>query len=145
MTSYQQETLQDKWPEVYPLNLENNDETNLFHEPLELDFEHMKQMEDAGALKLFTIRKDGVLVGYCLFYLYFHNHHKSMLTANQDVIFIKNGSRGHASRFVQYCDGELKKLGVKAVLQHSPAMKDWSPVLKRIGYTELETTYLRRL
>ena len=125
--------------------LENNRETNLFGEPLNLDLIQLCRLQDAGMLRIYSMRKSSELVGYCMFIVYNHVHHSHLKVANQDVIFIKKGHRGHASKFVQYCDGELKKIGVEVVLQHSPAINEWNAVLERIGYSKLETTYQRRL
>jgi hypothetical protein len=145
MISYQREFVPQSWPEISELVNENHEETPLFGEELRIDPERYAQMEEDGIYRVFTMRRDGVLVGYCGFVIFRPFHHAHMIHASQDVIFIKKGHRGHAGRFVSYCDGELKKLGVQIVLQHSPVTNDWSPVLKRLGYKEIETSYFRRL
>lgn len=142
---YAIERLMSIWSEIQELILANKAETDLFGEPLRLDVESLMRLDEDGYLKIFTMRHQGILVGYCSFVLYFHLHHSHMMIANQDVIYIKKGHRLHASRFVRYCDRELKIFGVSMVFQHSPAMNDWGPVLERIGYKELETTYFRRI
>jgi hypothetical protein len=143
--TYQREHVPVAWPEISELTRLNHAETNLFGDELRIDPERYAQMEEDGIYRVFTIRKAGELVGYCGFVIYNPLHHIHAKHACQDVLFIKKGHRGHAVRFVSYCDGELRKLGVQIVLQHSPKSKDWSPVLKRLDYQELETTYFRRL
>jgi hypothetical protein len=145
MIKYQAESVIEAWPELRELCEANHQEVNLFNEPLEINTGAMSDMNADGALRLFTMRKDGSLVGYCAFFLYFHLHHIRLLVANQDVIYVKKECRGRATEFLRFCDLELKKLKVNLVFQHSPAIKDWSAVLIRNGYRELETTYYRRL
>ena len=145
MMTYQEEKISDILEEVRPLTVMNHQDTDLFGEPLDVDMPVLLQMEEMGMVRVYTMRKSGELVGYYQVMIYMHLHHKTFLIANQDTIFIKKGHRGHASKFVQYCDGELKKLGVRVVLQHSPVTNDWRKVLERIGYSELQTTFQRRL
>lgn len=142
---YGQEHFADIWPDILDLTKLNGTASDLFDFPVEIDVETILQMESDGMYKVFTMRVDTELVGHCHFMIYNHTHHLSMKVANQDVIFVKNGHRRHATNFVQYCDSELRKLGVHVVLQHSTRVKEWGPVLERIGYEKLETTYSRRL
>jgi hypothetical protein len=145
MMTYQKEFFTVILPEVQPLNELNHQEVPLFGAKLEIDVGCLMQMEEDGIYKVFTMRKNGELVGYCAFVLYHHPHHARLKVGDQDVIFIKKGCRGHASKFVQYCEKELKDMGVHITFQHSPKSKPWGKVLERIGYEELETTYFRRL
>lgn len=121
------------------------EEVPQFSGPLELDVSTYLQMEEDGIYKLYTVRCDGKLVGYAGFVLYRNLHHASQVHASQDVLFIKKSHRGHGSKFIRYCEQSLKAAGVHVILQHVPVTKDWSKILTRSGYKELETTYFKEL
>ena len=95
----------------------------------------------------YRIKKEGQdrLAGYAGFFIYQSMQHKTSIHAKQDILFIEKKSRGHGKEFIKYCDEMLKKIGIDEVLHSVPKSKDWSPILKRIGYKELETTYRRSL
>lgn len=121
-------------------------EIDLFNRVLDVHVDAFIAAEEAGNLVTYSIRTDeDELVGYCVFYVYMHGHHKQDIHAKQDVIFIDKKYRGHASEFISYCDKQLKESGVQYVHQCVPVMNDFSRLLERKGYKKLETIYARRL
>lgn len=145
MVTYQRERWAEFYPDADELFRINNAETNLFGLELEVDERAYEISEKMGNLIIFTMRDQSELVGYCAFIVYPHSHHRSSLHAHQDVLYIKEGKRGKCLPFLNYCDGELKKSGVNFIHQSAPAINDWSPVLKRMGYVKMETIYVRSL
>lgn len=125
--------------------IEHNKEINLFDEALHIDNELYNEQHDLGYLRIYTIRSGHELIGYCAFFLFFHTHHKTCLHAKQDVLYIKKENRGRCLPFLTFCDSELKELGVKVIHQCVPAQNDFSKMLKRLDYKELETIYIRRM
>lgn len=131
------------------LNQENKEEINLFDIPLDIDKDTYRHCFSDKSFVLFEMRKfsdkGSELVGYAAFFMYYHAHHKTRLSAKQDVIFIRKDHRGRGVSFIKYCDKILKKIGVEQVLHSVPEIKDWSLVLKRLGYSKLETIYSKEL
>lgn len=145
MIAYNVESFSKVYEESKLMQLDNNEEICLFDLPLDVDMELFKLCELEGSLRTFTVRDEGELVGYAVFFLFEHPHHKTSLQAKQDVIFIRRDKRGRGITFIKYCDDELKKDGVEFVQHCIPTSNDWSPVLKRLGYRKLEEVYTRRL
>lgn len=143
--NFQREHFSELWEEMEPLNKKHHEEINLFNDPLEIDLETYIRSEEDGVFRIYTMRIDNELVGYSGYFIYRHPHHARSIHASQDVLFIRQDKRGHGIKFIRYCEGELKKLGVSIVLQHVPLINDWSAVLIRMGYQQLETTYFRRV
>ena len=143
--TYQQERFATVWPELHPMLVANHAETDLFGHPLEVDAEGYTEMDEAGSYRPYTLRRNGELVGYCGFVLYSHPHHVSKVHACQDALYVRKSHRSKVLRFIAYCDSKLREAGVNVVIQHCPTRNDWSPVLKRLGYEALETSYFRRL
>ena len=137
--------LQPFFTEAKELLKLNKEEINLFDKELDLDEDLYLELFDGGVFAPFTMRKDGELVGYCGFFLFMHNHHKTSLQAKQDVLFIHKDHRGYGRSFIKFCDEKLKDIGVEFVHQCVSSHFDWSLVLEKIGYKKLETIYTRNL
>lgn len=109
--------------------------------PFTPDYMRMMTAERAGRYVLFTIRKDGALVGNCGLYV-----STSVVTrlpaATEDALFIlKDERRGWlAKRFMQYMERCLRQLGVAEIevsvtVNPDGTPKNSFPVLRRMGYT----------
>jgi hypothetical protein len=48
-------------------------------------------------------------------------------------------------RLLRRSDADLALEGVEAIARQAPTLRDIGPVLRRLGYSPIETTYLRRL
>jgi len=113
--------------------------------PLALQLDRYAILEKAGMLKIYSARlEDGKLAGYQSFLLSISMHY-GYFQAHQDTLYIDPVYRGHGLSFLSYCDDELKKIGVQIVRQSVTPKRDFSPVLKRLGYTLEEVQYTRRL
>jgi GNAT superfamily N-acetyltransferase len=124
---------------------ENNKELNFFNKNLEINIPLYLRLEELNLLKVFSVREDSKLVGYCTFTLQPHMQHKHDIQARQDVLFIKPEYRGHGVRFITYCEDELRKMGVSFIFRSVTRFKDWSLILKRLNYEEMETIYMKDL
>jgi len=114
---------------------------------LDPDFARYMEIEEMGALRIFTARKifSKKLIGYSVFIVSPNLHYCSSLQAVQDVLFIHPKERGFGGRFILWCDQELRKEGVQVVMQHVNAAHDFGDLLERIGYEPIETVYSKRL
>lgn len=115
--------------------------------PLEPDFETYFGAEYAGQYKVFTARVNGELVGYAAFFVRSNPHYKSSKQAVQDVLYIAPEFRkqGLGLKLIDYCDQELKALGVQATYHHTKAKHDFGPLLAKLNYELVDLIYVRRL
>jgi L-amino acid N-acyltransferase YncA len=116
--------------------------------PLDPDVERYITIESNDALRVFTARLDGKLVGYACFLLAPHSHYKGSLQAVQDVLYVDPACRCSTIglRLIRHCNEALALEGVQVVLQH---VKDAHPalgiILERMGFERVETIYAVRL
>lgn len=145
--TFQQEILSAIWDELIPLLKEHWKEIAHYSDiPLDIDRATYERLEQAGAIRLYTLRDDRELVGYACFFINNHPHYKSSKQAQQDVIYISPKSRGGSGYwFIKECDSELRREGVQVVSHHVKAAHNFGPMLERIGYTLQDLIYTRRL
>lgn len=125
--------IDDHWDEV------------AFHKdkvPVEPNWEAFKDIESKNSLFVMVARDEGKLVGYAVFILHYLMHYKSCFAASNDAIFVakeyrKKGLLG--LRLIKTCEKELKKAGVHRIFWHVKPTNDWTPILKRMGYSVEDT------
>lgn len=144
---YQREFLKDIFDDLVPLFDLHYAEVKHFDDiPLSPDKQTYLNIEDSGVLRVFTIRNDDdELVGYNILFIREHMHYSKSVQAVNDVIFIREDSRGQGRDFIEWCDELLKKEGVDAVYQTVKATHNWGPMLERQGYKLIDLTYGKRL
>ena len=142
---YQEEKFSKLYSELIPLLKEHRREVDLFGLELDVDGETYIQWEVAGISRLYTVRDEGKLVGYALYVLFTHNHHKTSLHATHDVLYLSKEKRGHGLTFLRYCEEKLKEEGVNILHQCVPECNDWGKVLEFKGYKKLETIYVKEI
>lgn len=137
----------DLLSEMLPLLVEHWKEVAHFPDiPLNPDFSMYKACERQGILRCYTARKDGVLIGYAIFFVRPNAHYQTSLQANQDIVFISKEARGRTGmKLIQFCDEQLKAEGVQAVYQHVKVAHNFGPMLERMGYELVDLIYARRL
>ncbi len=134
--------------DMTPLLIDHKDEICLHQDyVLNPDWETYLKLEPAGMLNAYTARQDGNLIGYALYVVSYNMHYKDVLEATQDVLYLKPGNRGAfiGIALIKYADEQLAKDGVRLVRHHVKVDKDFSPLLERLGYTQSEKIYERRL
>ena len=146
MILFNREPLTDVIDEMRPMLEDHWRECAHFDDiPLDPDFDAYLMAHRMGKVRLFTVRDYGELVGYALFFLG-NMQHKAVNTATQNLVFIhpsyRMGMVGY--RFIKYFDEQLADEGVSIVYQTVKPAVDYSPLLERLGYEAVETTYVRR-
>jgi hypothetical protein len=103
-------------------------------------------IEKADNLRIYTAR-NGKLVGYSVYFVSPHRHHKTVLQATSDLMYMdptaRKGLVGMA--FLKWCEEQLKDDGVSVIYHFSSSAKDLSPMLGRMGYNEVQTMWVRKL
>ena len=140
------EKISTVWPEAQEILKANNEETGMLgQENFDPDVDKYLAMEAIGIAKLFTARAEGKLVGYCMMLVMPHPHYKKTVVAFQDVLFMVSERRGIGSvRFIKWIDEFCRSLGADNISRTVSSKKDFSRTLLRMGYEEVETSYVRR-
>lgn len=117
--------------------------------PLDVDWGGYRAAENAGALRIFTARRDGTLVGYAVHFVRLAPHYRQSLQAVQDVLFVAPEERGGGvgRMLVEHADSALQGEGVVAVFQHVKAAhaRALAPLLQGLGYELVDRVYAKRL
>ena len=132
--------------ESLPLLVKHYEEISYFKDiPLNPDFEKYARVARAGALRIFTARKFGDLIGYAVFLVQESMHFSQSYQAVQDVLFIDPEHRGFGHRFILWCDKQLQKEGVE-VIYHTTSKRSerLGLLLEKLGYEEVGNVYARK-
>lgn len=143
---YQRERIQDVFEEALPL-LHLHWKEIAHYQDIELkpNYVAYANAEDAGQIRVYTARKEGKLIGYCVYFLRFNIHYSDSLQASQDVLFVHPEHRGIGMKFIAFCDAQLQAEKVQAVYHHVKAAHNFGPLLERMGYSLIDLIYARRL
>jgi len=144
---YQLERIADIFDEAEPMFRAHYKEVYSENEPpFSPDIETYEQMCENNRFRAYTARSDdGILVGYCFFFLARKLRSKECVNAHQDSFYISKDNRGFGEEFLSWCDEDLRKKGVTSSYQYVKDSCDFSPMLNRLGYEYVEKVYCRRL
>lgn len=144
----QREFMHDCWDEVIGLAHAHYLEVAAFQDiPFDPSQKRYFDLEDAGVVHCFTVRDEGVLVGYAIFFAQTNAHYQTSLQAVQDVLYIAEDYRhtGLARELIQFTDQALRAAGVQVISHHVKPSRDFSKLLEAEGYQRLETVYARKV
>ena len=145
MITFKKENWDALYVEGFHLIEANGKEVDFFGEPLDVDVQEYYDLCELGILNVYIARNESKIIGYCMFIMYTHNHHKTLKIAHQDVIYIDPKYRTAGIRMIKYTEQELKKEGVDMILHGAPNISRLGAVLERLGYNEIEKLYTKRL
>jgi GNAT superfamily N-acetyltransferase len=132
-----------------PLLIEHWSELATYSDiPLDPEYEFYRKMDEVGALKIFTARKDGLLIGYSIFVIRPRHGHYHVGYAINDIIIVRPEHRnmGVGTAFVAYWDGVLHDLGVTFVhIDTKINSPELLHLLTRCGYAPVTTGVEKRL
>lgn len=135
--------------EIEPLLMEHWKERAEYDDiPLDPDWDAYERMQSVGVLRIFTARDvDQQLIGYCVTMVLPHLHHRTVLMAMQDLIFIVPEQRrgGLGMALIEYVESALAAEGVKVTTQHMKAKHSFGKMLERVGYELMDLIYTKRL
>lgn len=145
---FEQEQLSQKLiEELLPILIPHSEEVELDKDiPLDVAWSKYSFLQENNAMVLYTARNDeGVLVGYASYFVNPNLHYQSSLQATQDAIYIDKECRGFGRAFIDWCDSQLRNMGVQKVYQNTKAVHDFGPMLATLGYRAEDIIYSRRL
>jgi len=82
---------------------------------IEPDIDSYLRLESQGLLVLLTLRDEGILKGYVVSFLYKSIHHRKILCAIGDTIYIDPEYRGHTASLAGRLEKELKEMSVQII------------------------------
>jgi hypothetical protein len=143
MLTFQQESIREIWREMDELLSLHYEEVALYKSLIKLEpmWNQYFALEDLGRFIIYTVRDDGVLVGYGAFFVTPHMHYGSTVVAMNDVLFIHPEYRKSTGgyRLIKFCDESLRQRGdIHKITWHVKIAKDWTKVLHKLGYADEE-------
>lgn len=124
--------------ELKPLHAAHWQETEKYRHGLALnpDYDGFLRMEMAGSLLLFTIRRDGELVGQTTMKTYTSMHSQTKV-ANEDSLFLREDCRGNPFvmlSFIRYVIEALESVGVVEIRVSSKLVNKADKLMVRAGF-----------
>lgn len=108
--------------------------------PLNPNLDYYKNSE---AARFYTIRNDNDLVGYNVFTVFDHPHHKGTVFALNDMLYIDPEYRhlGYAQGFVMYSEDKLSEEGVSVVTYSMKKDYPFTDLMTSLGYEHTENIF----
>ena len=145
MVTYQLEAFSTIKNEIRPLLREHWDEIALNKEHIKLnpDWKEDGRLDAVGALRCFTARKDGGLIGYFVVIVSKSLHYQDHLFAHNDVIFLtKQGRKGTTGyKLLKYATEQMKLEGVSLLMVNTKTHQPFDALLERLGYNHSENLH----
>ena len=142
---YQEEKYGQVRSEIEVLFKEHWQEIALNQDKIKLnpDFDTYKTLNDAGILRIFTARQDGLLVGYFLVMVTPHIHYKDHSFAMNDIIYVHPKWRGAtvAYRMIKHVENALKEDGVSVLIINMKTHSPFDRLLEGLKFTNTERLY----
>ena len=117
--------------------------------PLDVDTDTFRWLEDVGQLHVTTVRDAGTLIGYSVVIVRTHLHYKTLLCGYFDLYWLEPKARlGFAwigLKMFREVERALKARGVQKMFAGTKVAHDASVTFARLGWTEIERLWLKRL
>ena len=131
--------------EIEPLLEEHWKEIALNKEKIKLnpDWRAYADLDSIHALRIYTARKDGKLMGYFVVIVSKALHYRDHLFANNDIIFLTKPARKGLTgvKLIKFALDSLEAEGVTKVHINTKAHQPFDAILERLGFEEIERVY----
>lgn len=133
--------------EMIPLWREHHNENRQITEALDPHLAMYQALGVAGVLRIYTARRDGLLVGYQVFTVTAHPHFKERKQAVMDILYLSQESRlgWMGYKFLKFADEEIIREGVSFMFRSIDARHDFGTMLERMGYSLADLNFMRAL
>ena len=149
MITIQTEKLSDMLDELKPLLPIHWKEIALDHEnvPLDPDYEQYLLLEEMGIVHVCTARQDKEIIGYFRTFIRNHIHYKSTKFGHVDIYYVHPNHRmnGTGYKLFKFHEDEMRKAGVKKLINMCKMHQDHAHLFKALGYTEIERIFSKVL
>ena len=139
------------WPEAEGLMAAHHEELEgqsplAKRMPFQIDYKWAQALDSAGALSIVAARADGVLVGYCIWYLGPNLESAGIKVASQGPWYVEQSWRGRAGmKLFDRSLEQLRNLGVQCAYPHhwlfGGGIRLGEYFVKKYGAEELEHVY----
>lgn len=149
MIKFSEEKFADIWEgEFKQLAFDHWDETMrpVTNDEFNPDTKRYINFNEIGFYRLYTARKDGVLVGDIGIYIT-DSMHTQKKTATEDSWYMKPEVRNgrNSLRFLEFVENELKKMGVTSISTTTPPLAKSARLMEFCGYKNLTNGYHKEL
>lgn len=135
--------------EIEPLLKQHWEEIALNKDTIKLnpDWKEYARLAHKGALRIYTAREDGELVGYFVVIVSKSIHYMDHLFANNDIIFMKKGHRRGTSgiRLIKYAVEQLTNEGISVININTKDHQPFDVILEREGFNLVERVYSKKV
>jgi hypothetical protein len=148
MISFQIEKLSEIWQESIPIQVAHWDEIAHYKDiKLDPDYSSYLELERAGITHCHTVREDGRLVGYVVFFARPNLHYQQSFQAIQDVIFLSPAHRRGRTgiEMINRSDLILASEDVQVVYHHCKHGSNMGILLRYLGYELIDEVWGKRL
>lgn len=116
--------------------------------PFRLSEDRYRAMEKVGALRVWTVRHHGTIVGYAAFFVFFGMHNETTKAGVQDAIWLEPAHRrpGVAKRLLEFVERQLTEEGADVI--HASVNEEHNSMgrlLEYLGYKPISRTYAKVL
>jgi len=107
------------------------------------DYTRYISLENADMVRCYTIRDEGRLIGYWVFFVTAHMHYKADKFAINDIVYVEPEYRlpGVTPAAFQFVEEQLRAEGCSVITYHMKTYKPFESMLKGLGYDHLEHQY----
>lgn len=116
--------------------------------PLDMDWDFYIQMEHEDKLVLVTVRDDELLVGFVMYIIAPHPHHKGLNSAICDILATRLDRRRHGigTHLVHAAEQYFKQHGKIDMMFHGfRTVYKTKPLFPRLGFKLVEQAFMKRL
>lgn len=135
--------------EIQPLIEEHYKAIALHQDVIKLnpDWKQYGKLDSIGALRVYTARSEGKLVGYFVVVISKSMHYQDHLFATNDVIYLAPSHRkGTAGiRLIKFAEEQVKAEGITLLVINTKAHAPFDAILERNGFELTERVYSKCL
>ena len=135
--------------EIEPLLEEHWKEIALNKEIIKLNpyWRAYAELDSINALRIYTARKEGKLMGYFVILVSRSLHYKDHLFANNDIVFLRKSARRGLTglKLVKFAVESLQAEGVTKLHVNTKTHQPFDPIMERLGFEEIETVFSKVL
>ena len=135
--------------EIQPLIKEHYEAIALHKDVIKLnpDWKQYAKMDAVNALRVYTARSGGDLVGYFVVVVSKSLHYQDHLFATNDIIYLspkyRKGTAG--IRLIKYAEEQVKAEGITLLVINTKAHAPFDAILERQGFELTERVYSKCL